>query len=98
MLTQQDRFYHFTPEVLNECVQSSLKYSAASPDGGNSSLIIDTLIGKLADAYPNAGFNTDWRVKEDWVFNNAAGAMGAMYIIHASITEYVHPIRGILEP
>jgi C-8 sterol isomerase len=71
--------------VLNEAVQYSLKHSAAQ--GGNTTVIVDTLLDQLVKSYPDAGFNTDWRVKEDWVFNNAAGAMGSMYIIHASITE-----------
>jgi C-8 sterol isomerase len=81
----QDRFYSFTPEALNECVQTTVQqHGAKSNDTG---AIITTLLEQLTAKYPDAGFQVDFRDTSEWVFNNAAGAMGSMYIIHASITE-----------
>lgn len=38
--------------------------------------IVSELSAKLPGGYIN--------LNEEWIFNNAGGAMGAMYIIHAS--------------
>jgi C-8 sterol isomerase len=74
---------------LNASVQTSLQAAAASGLSGsaNASLIVDTLLTQLVKDHPEARFNTDWKNKDEWVMNNAGGAMGSMYIIHASITE-----------
>lgn len=45
---------------------------------------VKIVVNELAKQYPGH-INTDNR----WVFNNAGGAMGAMTILHASLTEYV---------
>jgi C-8 sterol isomerase len=73
--------------VLEECFQSTLQQHGAKSN--DTAAIITTLLEKLTAAYPNAGFQVDFKDTSEWVFNNAAGAMGSMYIIHASITEYV---------
>ena len=79
----QSRWYVFNPQYLHELAQSAV---AAHPDDINS--IIPFIVANLTAEYPSSvvKLNTD---SSEWVFNNAGGAMGAMYIIHASITEYL---------
>lgn len=50
--------------------------------------MINYIVSNLTETYPSnvIALNTD---SSEWMFNNAGGAMGAMYIIHASITEYL---------
>jgi C-8 sterol isomerase len=50
--------------------------------------MIKYITANLTATYPSNKIRINQDVNE-WVFNNAGGAMGAMYIIHASITEYL---------
>ncbi|KAH8994511.1 ERG2/sigma1 receptor-like protein [Lactarius akahatsu] len=72
--TIKDRWYVFDPVHLHELQLSAL---AASPN--DTAGMISHILANLTETYSTAS----------WVFNNAGGAMGAMYIIHASITEYL---------
>ncbi|KAH9976239.1 ERG2/sigma1 receptor-like protein [Lactifluus volemus] len=81
--TIKDRWYLFDPVHLHELQLSAL---AVSPN--DTAGMISHIIANLTSTYPNTrlSLNTD---SSEWVFNNAGGAMGAMYVIHASITEYL---------
>lgn len=82
-ISSKDRWYIFDPVHLHELQLSAL---AASPN--NTAGMISHILSNLTSTYPNThlSLNTD---TSEWVFNNAGGAMGAMYVIHASITEYL---------
>ncbi len=50
--------------------------------------MIPYIVSNLTAEHPSSvvALNTN---SSEWVLNNAGGAMGAMYVIHASITEYL---------
>ncbi|KAK4620092.1 C-8 sterol isomerase [Fulvia fulva] len=79
--SQLENFYIFTPSHLHQ-----ISLSAISKHGNNTEAIVSSIVSDL-QAIPSIApyINLD----QEWVFNNAGGAMGAMYIIHASITEYL---------
>lgn len=74
-----EKFYIFTPSELNE-----LSLAAIEAHGNDTRSAVHYIVSHLSTTHPNH-VNLD----EEWIFNNAGGAMGAMYIIHASITEYL---------
>ncbi|TFK96321.1 ERG2/sigma1 receptor-like protein [Pterulicium gracile] len=84
----RERFYVLDPKELHQ-----LSQDAIAAHGNNTGAIIQHIVTHLSSpTHPTQSpkkiihFNTD---STEWVFNNAGGAMGAMYIIHASITEYL---------
>ena len=79
----QDRWYVFEPNSLHQLAQAAI---AASPN--DTSGMINHIVTNLTLTYPSKQIKLNTNQNE-WVFNNAGGAMGAMYIIHASITEYL---------
>ncbi|KAF8876309.1 ERG2/sigma1 receptor-like protein [Gymnopilus junonius] len=81
--TIKERWYVFDPPFLHELAQSAI---AASPN--DTAGMINHIVTNLTQTYPSTQIRLNPNQKE-WVFNNAGGAMGAMYIIHASITEYL---------
>lgn len=69
-----ERFYVFELGHLRDLSQRAIAAHA-----NDTRRVVRYIVDELAERAP-AHVNLD----EDWVFNNAGGAMGAMYIIHAS--------------
>ncbi|KAF9739545.1 Squalene epoxidase [Paraphaeosphaeria minitans] len=74
-----ENFYVFDPTELH-----ILSKSAIAAHGNDTRAVVDYIVEHLAKTHPS-----HVNVQEEWVFNNAGGCMGAMTIIHASITEYL---------
>jgi C-8 sterol isomerase len=71
-----DSFAIFDPGHLH-----SLAQKAIGLHGNNTRAIVTNIVGDLS---ANATLAPYLNLKEEWIFNNAGGAMGVMYIIHAS--------------
>ncbi|GJN88813.1 hypothetical protein Rhopal_001784-T1 [Rhodotorula paludigena] len=100
----KERWYIFDPTRLHNLVQEGLaRYPNDTPS--IVAHIVDTLATEhpawtistnfareplVRDAATGAVAPGTYRQNDaEWVFNNAGGAMGHMFIIHASITEYL---------
>ena len=70
-----DQFYIFDQEHLHD-----LSQRAIAAHGNDTRGVVDYIVAELDQKVPSQHVNKE----EQWVFNNAGGAMGAMYIIHAS--------------
>ncbi|KAL6234124.1 hypothetical protein BDW75DRAFT_231424 [Aspergillus navahoensis] len=73
--TRLEQFYIFDHRHLHD-----LSQRAIAAHGNDTRAIVQYIVSELDEKVGSTHLNKD----EEWVFNNAGGAMGAMYIIHAS--------------
>ncbi|OTB07775.1 hypothetical protein M426DRAFT_317670 [Hypoxylon sp. CI-4A] len=78
-----ESFYIFGLDELNDVTQRAIHAG-----GNDTAKIVEFIVSELKQNHPSH-VNPKWNVPEEWMFNNAGGAMGGMYLIHASITEYL---------
>lgn len=63
--------------------------------GNDTAKIVEYIVNELHENHPSH-VNPNWNDRDEWVFNNAGGAMGGMYIIHASMSFPLFPRIGFL--
>ncbi|KAJ9145592.1 C-8 sterol isomerase [Coniochaeta hoffmannii] len=76
-----ESFYIFQPAQLHD-----LSKRAIAAHGNDTRAVVRYIVDELS---ADVGLKSHINLDEEWMFNNAGGAMGAMYIIHASFTEYL---------
>ncbi|AOW01827.1 YALI0B17204p [Yarrowia lipolytica CLIB122] len=74
--------YIFDNQEVMDMVNTSLERNP----GGNATEIMIDLGAALKQRYGKYINELDF---DNWVFNNAGGAMGSMFVLHASISEYL---------
>ncbi|KAI0392609.1 C-8 sterol isomerase [Xylariaceae sp. FL0594] len=78
-----ESFYVFKTDELHDLAQRGVK-----AHGNDTGAIVNYIVRELAERHPRH-VNPRHDDSGEWMFNNAGGAMGGMYLIHASITEYL---------
>lgn len=78
-----DSFYIFEPAHLHDVSQRAI-----AAHGNDTRAVVKYIVSELDEKLEGKHLNFD----EEWVFNNAGGAMGAMYIIHASKFHLYSPV------
>ena len=77
--------------VFDHAKVSALAKFAVEKHGNNTANVFQEILDGLAQdpkVAPTMNKHS-FHDPNEWVFNNAGGAMGTMYIIHASVTEYL---------
>jgi C-8 sterol isomerase len=91
----KSRWYIFDPNQLHKITLDALELYPNS-----TTQVIHHIVQSLEsqpklkphitlNPFPEPTVSSTSPYPTEWVFNNAGGAMGAMYILHASITEYL---------
>jgi C-8 sterol isomerase len=76
-------FYILDTEHLHD-----LALRAIGAHGNDTRSVVEFIVSELSEKLPGGYINLD----EEWIFNNAGGAMGAMYIVHASKSSKPFPL------
>ncbi|GAW18904.1 hypothetical protein ANO14919_083870 [Xylariales sp. No.14919] len=79
-----ESFYIFKMDELHDLAKRGI-----AAHGNDTGAIVNYIYNELAEKHPyhiNTHRHDD---PSEWIINNAGGAMGAMYLIHASVTEYL---------
>lgn len=73
--TRLDDFYIFDPAELHQVARNAI-----ASHGNDTKQVVLDIISQLQNTAAAPYLSDEHR----WMFNNAGGAMGGMYIIHAS--------------
>ncbi|KAI1425866.1 ERG2/sigma1 receptor-like protein [Xylaria sp. FL1777] len=79
-----ESFYIFNIEKLHD-----LQTRAIAAHGNDTGAIVNYIYDELTVTHPSYINSRKHHNPDEWMLNNAGGAMGGMYLIHASVTEYL---------